>query len=174
MGFHRSSSSLGTFLTGKTYTGSHGNSLELIGLDPGVNDKAMGRRIVMHPADYVSAGFRAVRAGRGGRSWGCPALDPTVAPAIIACIRNGSLVYVGGPAPAWVAVDEPSAPRRTPATSKRTTSGLAERVDSQHRMNRQDADRIGFETPPPASLGLLRVDPNNAAIAGRPPEPSLL
>ena len=97
-------SSLGTFLTGKTYTGSHGNSLELIGLDPGVNDKAMERRIVMHPAAYVSAGFRAIRGGRVGRSWGCPALDPAVAPAIIDCIRNGSVLYAGGAAPARVAV----------------------------------------------------------------------
>jgi hypothetical protein len=101
-------SSLGTFLTGPTYTGKHGTSLELIGLDPGVNDKAMERRIVMHPADYVSAGFRAVRGGRVGRSWGCPALDPAVAPAIIDCIRNGSLLYVGGAAPARVAVSRPA------------------------------------------------------------------
>jgi hypothetical protein len=98
-------SSLGGFLTGKTYTGAHGTSLELVGLDPGVNDKAMERRIVMHPATYVSAAFRAVRGGRVGRSWGCPALDPAVAAAIIGSIRNGSLIYIGGAAPARVAVN---------------------------------------------------------------------
>lgn len=97
-------SSLGAFLTGKTYNGAHGTSLELIGLEPGVNDKALERRIVMHPAAYVSAGFRAVRGGRVGRSWGCPALDPEVAPAVIDRIRNGSLLYIGGAAPARVAV----------------------------------------------------------------------
>ncbi len=91
-------SSLGTFLTGGTYTGKHGRSLELIGLDPGVNDKARERRIVMHPASYVSAEFRALRGGRVGRSWGCPALDPAVAPALIDRIRDGSLVYVAGTA----------------------------------------------------------------------------
>ena len=93
---HRSS--LGTFLTGDTYTGKHGNSLELVGLEPGVNDRALERRIVIHPADYVSASFRAHSGGRVGRSFGCPALDPAVAPQIIDRIQNGSVVYVAGTA----------------------------------------------------------------------------
>lgn len=42
---HRTS--LGSFLTGDTYTGRHGISLELDGLEPGVNDRARQRRIVM-------------------------------------------------------------------------------------------------------------------------------
>lgn len=91
---HRSS--LGTFLTGDTYSGKHGHSLELVGLEPGVNDRALERRIVIHPADYVSASFRAQSGGRVGRSFGCPALDPAVAPAIIDRIQNGSVVYVAG------------------------------------------------------------------------------
>ncbi len=89
-------SSLGTFLTGGTYTGKHGHSLELIGLDPGVNDKALERRIVMHPADYVSAEFRAAKGGRVGRSWGCPALDPAIAPALIDRIQDRSVIYIAG------------------------------------------------------------------------------
>jgi hypothetical protein len=88
-------SSLGAFLTGQTYAGEHGRSLELVGLDPGVNDKAFERRIVMHPADYVSAAFRAKWGGRVGRSWGCPALDPAVASAVIDRIGAGSLLYAG-------------------------------------------------------------------------------
>ena len=99
-------SSLGTFLTGDTYTGKHGHSLRLLGLDPGVNDKALERQIVIHPADYVSAEFRATQGGRVGRSLGCPALDPAVAPAIIDCIRDGSVLYVAGAA---VAPAEPLA-----------------------------------------------------------------
>ena len=87
---HRSS--LGTFLTGETYTGSHGHSLELVGLDPGVNDRAAERRIVIHPAAYVSMAHRA-RWGQIGRSWGCPALDPAVASAVIDTIQDGSVVY---------------------------------------------------------------------------------
>jgi hypothetical protein len=91
---HRSS--LGTFLTGGSYWGQHGNSLELVGLEPGVNDRALERRIVMHPAAYVSASFRAQSGGRVGRSFGCPALDPAVAPEIIDRIQNGSVLYVAG------------------------------------------------------------------------------
>lgn len=90
---HRSS--LGTFLTGPTYTGQHGHSLELSGLEPGVNDRAFERRIVIHPADYVSPAFRAASGGRVGRSFGCPALDPRVARAVIDEIRGGSVIYAG-------------------------------------------------------------------------------
>jgi hypothetical protein len=95
-------SSIGTFVTGGTYTGRHGQSLELIGLDAGVNDHAAERRIVMHPAAYVSAAYRALKGGRVGRSWGCPALDPAVASAIIDRIQDGSVVYAGA-APAATA-----------------------------------------------------------------------
>ncbi len=101
-------SSLGTFLTGQTYVGMHGYSLELYGLDPGLNDRAFERKIVMHPAPYVGAEYRAVKEGRVGRSWGCPALDPAVAGAIIDRIQDGSVVYVAGPTP-------PPPPTITPA-----------------------------------------------------------
>lgn len=93
-GSHRSS--LGTFLTRSTYTGKHGHSLELEGLDRGVNDLAYERRIVIHPADYVSADFRAASGGRVGRSFGCPALDPAVARAVIDTIQDGSVLFAAG------------------------------------------------------------------------------
>ena len=89
-------SSVGLFLTGDTYRGRHGESLELVGLDPGVNDRALERRIVIHPADYASAAFRAQSGGRLGRSFGCPALDPAVARPIIHTIRGGSVLYADG------------------------------------------------------------------------------
>jgi hypothetical protein len=88
-------SSLGTFLTGGTYVGQHGRSLELRGLDPGLNDRALERRIVIHPADYASAAFRA-QHGRLGRSFGCPSLDPAVAQRVIDAIRDGSVLYAAG------------------------------------------------------------------------------
>jgi hypothetical protein len=90
-------SSLGTFLTGEPYTGMHGWSLRLLGLEPGRNDRAVERAIVMHPADYVGRAFRLQSGGRLGRSFGCPALDPAVAPLIIERIRSGSVLYAGGP-----------------------------------------------------------------------------
>jgi hypothetical protein len=86
-------SSLGTFLTGDTYEGQHGHSLLLEGLDPGVNDRALARRIVIHPAAYVSESFRRQSGGRLGRSFGCPALDPLVAGRIIDRIRGGSVIF---------------------------------------------------------------------------------
>jgi hypothetical protein len=90
-------SSLGAFLTGEPYEGSHGHSLRLEGLSRGLNDRAEERRIVIHPADYVSRAFRLQSGGWLGRSFGCPALDPVVAPRIIESIRSGSLLYAGGP-----------------------------------------------------------------------------
>jgi hypothetical protein len=90
-------SSLGAFLTGEPYAGSHGYSLRLEGLERGLNDRAEERRIVIHPADYVSRAFRLESGGRLGRSFGCPALDPVVAPRVIERIRSGSLLYAGGP-----------------------------------------------------------------------------
>ncbi len=88
---HRTS--LGTFLTGGTYTGKHGHSLELEGLDPGLNDLARARRIVIHPAEYVGEAFRARTGGWVGRSFGCPALDPKVADDVIDRIQDGSVLF---------------------------------------------------------------------------------
>ncbi len=47
-------SCLGFLLTSETYTGKHGYSLRLDGLEPGINDNATSRKIVIHGADYVS------------------------------------------------------------------------------------------------------------------------
>jgi hypothetical protein len=88
-------SSLGAFLTEEPYLGTHGYSLRLLGLEPGRNDRAEQRRIVIHPADYVSRAFRLQSGGRLGRSFGCPALDPSVAKRVIERIRSGSVLYIG-------------------------------------------------------------------------------
>ena len=89
-GSHRSS--LGAFLTGATYFGKHGLSLRLHGLEPGINDRAEERAIVMHAADYVSEDL-ARKQGRIGRSQGCPAVRPAVARKLIDTIRGGTLVF---------------------------------------------------------------------------------
>jgi L,D-transpeptidase-like protein len=85
-------SSLGMFLTGGVYQGKHGASLRLRGLDPGVNDRAEARAIVMHGAAYVSPDVVA-RLGRLGRSQGCPALSPAAAVRVIDLIRDGTVLY---------------------------------------------------------------------------------
>ena len=46
-----------------TYIGKHGISLILDGVEPGINDKAQERAIVMHGADYVSRSFIRIMAG---------------------------------------------------------------------------------------------------------------
>jgi hypothetical protein len=91
-------SSLGAFVTGETYVGKNGYSLRLRGLEPGVNDRAEARTIVMHGAPYVTDEF-ARRVGRLGRSHGCPALRPEIARPLIDAIKDRSLLYVWSPAP---------------------------------------------------------------------------
>jgi len=84
--------SLGLFLTRDTYEGGNGYSLRLQGLDRGVNDLALERKIVMHGAWYVSPD-QIRQYGRIGRSWGCPALPVDVAPRVIDAIKGGSFVF---------------------------------------------------------------------------------
>lgn len=71
----------------------HGQALLLHGLDRGVNDKALEREVIIHGADYVSAEF--IRAhGRLGRSFGCPAVPPSMMPRMVEWLANGGLLYV--------------------------------------------------------------------------------
>ena len=86
-------SSLGFYLTDKTYHGKHGLSLRLDGLDKGINDNARKRNIVVHSADYVSEGFIA-KHNRLGRSWGCPALPKEGYEEVIESIKNKSLLFI--------------------------------------------------------------------------------
>ncbi|AYA36422.1 hypothetical protein D3Y59_04740 [Hymenobacter oligotrophus] len=90
-------SSLGFYLTGETYYGKHGLSLKLRGLDPKYNSNALSRAVVVHGADYVRPEFIR-QHGRLGRSQGCPALPPQLSGDIIKTIKNGSVMYVQGPA----------------------------------------------------------------------------
>jgi hypothetical protein len=93
--------SLGLFRTGETYNGGNGYSLRLHGLEPGINDLALARTIVIHGAPYVSAEF-ARRQGRLGRSWGCPALELRRARPVIDEIRDGSLLFAYYPQREWL------------------------------------------------------------------------
>ena len=88
-------SSLGLFVTDDSYVGSNGYSLRLSGLDPGLNDRAYDRAIVVHGAPYVSDA--TARSGRLGRSWGCPAVRMEVARTIIDTIKGGTVIFAYGP-----------------------------------------------------------------------------
>ncbi len=93
--------SLGLFRTADTYVGSNGYSLRLHGLEPGVNDRAYERAIVMHGAPYVS-GEAIAKLGHLGRSWGCPAVRPAVAHRLIDEIREGQLIFSYYPDRNWI------------------------------------------------------------------------
>lgn len=94
-------SSLGLFRTGATYQGRNGYSLRLQGLEPGINDRSLERAIVVHGAPYVSAGT-ALRLGRLGRSWGCPAVRREIARPLIDVIKDGSFLFIYYPDQGWL------------------------------------------------------------------------
>lgn len=95
-------SSLGLFAGAETYQGANGYSLRLDGLEPGFNDQARARAIVMHGADYVDP-QQAQEQGRLGRSFGCPAVRRAVAAQVINHLRNGQLLFSYYPDPNWLA-----------------------------------------------------------------------
>lgn len=84
-------SSLGLYLGGNTYYGSHGESLNLYGLEAS-NSKAAERDIVVHAAKYVSEDY-VLSQGRLGRSWGCPAVAPGIIRRMLNNFKDGGLVY---------------------------------------------------------------------------------
>lgn len=86
-------SSMGFYVTGKTYTGKHGNSLHLHGMDEGYNGKAYERAIVLHGAGYVSRDF-ILGTGRLGRSWGCPAVSNDISDEVIELIKEGTCLFI--------------------------------------------------------------------------------
>jgi hypothetical protein len=95
-------SSLGLFRTLDTYQGHNGYSLRLEGLEPGFNDHALERAIVMHGAAYVNP-ESATTLGRLGRSFGCPALRPAVTKPLLDTLKNGQYVFSYYPDAEWLA-----------------------------------------------------------------------
>lgn len=86
-------SSLGFYLTGNIYKGKHGMSLQLTGIESGINDKAKQRAIVLHGASYVSEKI-IHQQGYLGRSLGCPAVPQDQVDNIIKIIKGASLLYI--------------------------------------------------------------------------------
>jgi hypothetical protein len=88
-------SSLGFYITRQTYHGEHGLSLRMEGLEPGINDKALHRGIVVHGANYIGDG-----PGHGalmGRSFGCPAVPKEESLTLINMIKNGTCLFIYHP-----------------------------------------------------------------------------
>jgi len=121
-------SSLGLYETLDTYAGDNGYSLRLKGLEPGFNDHAMDRAVVMHGAPYVDA--KLIKAnGRIGRSWGCPAVRPAIARTLIDELKGGQYVFAYYPDPKWLAsspylnCDPGASAPATPVASVHSTLG---------------------------------------------------
>lgn len=94
-------SSLGLFRTMDTYNGGNGYSMRMDGLEPGFNDQALKRSIVMHGAPYVNEST-VQKLGRLGRSWGCPAVREGVAHQIIDALKGGQFVFSYYPDKKWL------------------------------------------------------------------------
>jgi hypothetical protein len=83
----------GAYLTGPIYTGVHGLSRRLTGLDP-TNAHAEERAIVIHSAWYADASVLA-QQGKLGRSDGCFAVSPADIATVLAMLGEGRLLYAG-------------------------------------------------------------------------------
>jgi hypothetical protein len=89
-------SSLGFFVTSKTYFGRNGLSLKVRGLEKGYNDLAAKRHIVLHGSDYITPDYLKDN-GEMGRSLGCAAMPNAISPKIIRTIKNGSCLFIYSP-----------------------------------------------------------------------------
>lgn len=86
-------SSLGFYATGEIYSGKHGKSLKLDGLEKGINSNARERAVVIHGAEYVSNSF-IQNNKRLGRSLGCPAIPLELTDKIIQTIKDKSCLFI--------------------------------------------------------------------------------
>lgn len=89
-------SSLGFYVTQRTYIGRNGLSLRLNGVDPGYNDMAFKRMIVLHGSTYVSDKYMQAY-GTLGTSLGCPAIPSSVSRKIIRIVKDGSCLFIYHP-----------------------------------------------------------------------------
>ncbi len=94
-------SSLGVFLTGDAYLGVRGLSLRLDGLEPGINDRARARGLVLHGSPFVNA-ERASHGGLG-RTEGCPAVPMSSARRLVNLLQGGAVVFAWYPDPGFLA-----------------------------------------------------------------------
>ncbi|CAG8864708.1 hypothetical protein PS726_04162 [Pseudomonas fluorescens] len=123
--------SLGLFRTQQSYRGQNGYSLRMEGLEPGFNDNAFDRAIVIHGAPYVSP-VLARANGRIGRSLGCPAVRPAIAHRLIDSMKDGQLLFSYYPDQRWLKSSsyincggDTVASREKSTSSQKTTSNLS-------------------------------------------------
>ncbi|HET7897007.1 MAG TPA: murein L,D-transpeptidase catalytic domain family protein [Flavisolibacter sp.] len=88
-------SSLGFYVTKGTYFGKHGLSLRLSGQEPGFNDNAEARAVVIHGASYI--GDSRLSSPYMGRSFGCPAVPQELSDKVINLLKNGTCLFIYHP-----------------------------------------------------------------------------
>lgn len=93
--------SLGLYRTAETYIGANGYSMRMDGLDPGFNDAARQRAIVMHGAWYANPDLIRTQ-GRLGRSQGCPALREGIARVVIDTLKQRNLLFAYADDAEWL------------------------------------------------------------------------
>lgn len=123
--------SLGLFRTQESYLGQNGYSLRMEGLEPGFNDNAYDRAIVIHGAPYVSP-VLARANGRIGRSLGCPAVRPAIAHRLIDSMKDGQLLFSYYPDQRWLKSSsyincggDTVASREKPTSNQKATPNLS-------------------------------------------------
>jgi hypothetical protein len=89
-------SSLGFYVTNRTYIGRNGLSLRIRGVDTGYNDMASKRNIVLHGSSYVNPQYMT-DFGTIGTSLGCPAIPTGISPRIIRAVKDGSCLFIYHP-----------------------------------------------------------------------------
>ena len=94
-------SSVGLYKTAETYTGTHGYSLKMDGLEQGFNDNARERAIVIHGASYARNSF-VRKHGKAGRSFGCPAVSDSISEEFIDTIKGGTLYWIYADDNSWL------------------------------------------------------------------------
>ncbi len=82
-------SSLGFYITGALYNGSHGKSMRLNGMSS-TNSNVLARAVVIHESAYVKEANMIQ-----GRSFGCLAVSTTEIRNVLASLNGGALIYTG-------------------------------------------------------------------------------
>lgn len=93
-------SSLGMMRAAETYVGDYGYSMRLDGLEPGYNDNARQRDIVVHPDERNAPEVTAAQ-GYLTPSRGCPTLDPAISTEIVDLMSEGGLMFFWYPDEDW-------------------------------------------------------------------------
>lgn len=87
-------SSIGVYVTLNTYTGKHGLSRQIKGLEF-TNDGALKRSVVIHSASYIGD-------GKTGTSWGCFAVPLADIETILDYSKKGTLLIAYYPDKDWL------------------------------------------------------------------------